>query len=110
MAKKNKSHGQVFTLPDLVRFMMDMSTLSQREKDCPILECSAGEGAFVKRLEEKGFTNISAYEIDEGCKKHKQIQTSFINEDFLNAEIDKSFAVSIGNPPYIRKKTCPLKS
>ena len=104
MAKKNKSHGQVFTSSDLVKFMIDVSTLSERKKDCPILECSAGEGAFVKRLEKEGFTNISAYEIDEDCKKHRQIKTSFIHEDFLNAEIDKSFAISIGNPPYIRKK------
>ena len=102
MGGKNKSMGQVFTPEALVDFMIKMSTLTPKDKAKKILEPSAGNGRFVKHLEGKGYTNITAFEIDEEVTNDCETQFQF--EDFLFAEIDQKFKLSIGNPPYIRRK------
>lgn len=94
---KNK-YGQYFTPKNVANFMI---TLANIDKNSTILEPSCGEGVFLDLLLDKGFTNLTAYEID----KELGNGYSFINyESFISADIDKSFDLIIGNPPYIRWK------
>ena len=60
MKEKNK-YGQYFTEGAVANFMV---SLISHKKDAPILEPSCGKGIFLKMLQENGFTNFSAYEID----------------------------------------------
>lgn len=95
--KKNK-FGQYFTPKVVADFMIEMADISQKSK---ILEPSCGEGIFLELLQQKGFNNLTAYEIDQelaqkfDCVKY---------ESFLSAKIDSKFDLVIGNPPYIRWK------
>jgi len=66
-----------------------------------------GNGRFVKDLEGKGYSNITAFEIDGGVAN--DCDTQFRFEDFLFAEINQRFRLSIGNPPYIRRKNMDEK-
>jgi len=94
---KNK-FGQYFTPKVVADFMIDLAEISQNSK---ILEPSCGEGIFLELLQQKGFHNILAYEID------KELATgfSFVRyESFVSAKIDEKFDLIIGNPPYIRWK------
>ncbi len=94
---KNK-FGQYFTPKVVAEFMIDLADLMQESK---ILEPSCGEGIFLELLQQKGFNNISAYEID------KELATGFPfvrYESFVSAKIDEKFDLIIGNPPYIRWK------
>ena len=102
MSDKNKSKGQVFTPEAIVDFMVMVSTLTSEDKAKHILEPSAGNGRFVKDLEVKGYSNVTAFEIDE--EVDNDCDTQFRFEDFLFAEINQRFRLSIGNPPYIRRK------
>ena len=94
---KNK-FGQYFTPKVVAEFMIGLANISA---DSKILEPSCGEGVFLDLLQQKGFTNLTAYEIDQelsqefSCVKY---------ESFVSAKIDKQFDLVIGNPPYIRWK------
>ena len=94
---KNK-FGQYFTPKVVVDFMIELADIS---KNSTILEPSCGEGIFLEILQQKGFNDLTAYEIDEdlarefSCVKY---------ESFVSARIDKKFDLIIGNPPYIRWK------
>jgi adenine-specific DNA-methyltransferase len=94
---KNK-FGQYFT-PDVVaNFMIELADISANSS---ILEPSCGEGVFLKLLHDKGFDNLTAFEID------KELAQDFSNvryESFISAKIPTSFDLIIGNPPYIRWK------
>lgn len=94
---KNK-FGQYFTPKVVADFMIDLADISANSK---ILEPSCGEGVFLKLLQDKGFNNLTAYEIDE------DLAQDFFNvryESFVSATIDEKFDLIIGNPPYIRWK------
>jgi adenine-specific DNA-methyltransferase len=96
-SSKNK-FGQYFTPEVVAEFMIDLADLTQESK---ILEPSCGEGIFLELLQQKGFNNISAYEID----KDLAIDFPFVHyESFVSAKIDEKFDLVIGNPPYIRWK------
>lgn len=98
---KKKSLGQNFTPQIIVDFMISLSSVS---KDAKILEPSAGEGIFIKRLRENEFTNIEGYEIDPNlCKGNENI----INKDFLTSTQIPNYDLVIGNPPYVRWKHMP---
>ena len=94
---KNK-FGQYFTPKVVADFMIELADIS---KNSTILEPSCGEGIFLEILQQKGFNDLTAYEIDEdlarefSCVKY---------ESFVSARIDKKFDLIIGNPPYIRWK------
>ncbi|MBS1572165.1 MAG: N-6 DNA methylase [Bacteroidetes bacterium] len=94
---KNK-FGQYFTPKVVADFMIDLATIS---KNSNILEPSCGEGIFLELLKQKGFNNLTAYEIDQelaqefDCVKY---------ESFVSAKIEDKFDLIIGNPPYIRWK------
>jgi adenine-specific DNA-methyltransferase len=58
---KNK-FGHYFTSKVVANFMVDMATISKNSK---ILEPSCGEDIFLEILQQKGFYNLTAYEIDK---------------------------------------------
>jgi adenine-specific DNA-methyltransferase len=95
--KKNR-FGQYFTPKLVAEFMIEMANISQKSR---ILEPSCGEGIFLNLLEQKGFYDLTAYEID---KELAQEFDCVRHESFVSAEIDEKFDLIIGNPPYIRWK------
>ena len=58
---KNK-FGQYFTPKIVADFMIEMANISQKSK---ILEPSCVEGIFLDLLQQKGFNNLTAFEIDQ---------------------------------------------
>lgn len=97
MADKNK-YGQYFTIDLIAEFMVN---LISKQKDSRVLEPSCGKGVFLKYLIKSGFTNISAYEIDNKLKSDYK----FIKyKSFLSVPTDEKYDIVIGNPPYIRWK------
>lgn len=94
---KNK-FGQYFTPKVVADFMIEMANILQKSR---ILEPSCGEGVFLDLLKQKGFNDLTAFEIDQelaqefDCVRH---------ESFVSAKIDEKFDLIIGNPPYIRWK------
>ncbi|MBS1759127.1 MAG: N-6 DNA methylase [Bacteroidetes bacterium] len=94
---KNK-FGQYFTPKVVADFMIDLADTSTNSK---ILEPSCGEGIFLEILKQKGYNNLTAYEIDQDLAT----DFSFVRyESFVSADIDEKFDLIIGNPPYIRWK------
>ncbi len=94
---KNK-YGQYFTPELIADFMIELANIDTESK---ILEPSSGKGVFIKLLIEKGFKNITAYEIDSELSE----KFDFVrNESFVSANISEKFKLIIGNPPYIRWK------
>ncbi len=67
---KNK-YGQYFTPEVVANFMLELADISTNSS---ILEPSCGEGIFLKLLYDKGFDNVTAYEIDE----EKEISLNFL--------------------------------
>lgn len=94
---KNKL-GQYFTPKIVADFMIEMADISEKSK---ILEPSCGHGIFLALLQQKGFNNLLAYEIDDELAK----EFSCVRyESFVSAKIEEKFDLIIGNPPYIRWK------
>lgn len=96
MKEKNK-YGQYFTIEPVAKFMCGLIT---HHRDSKVLEPSCGEGVFLATLDDLGFTDVVAYEID------KSLSTRFDcvrYESFISANVG-NFDVVIGNPPYIRWK------
>jgi len=103
MTSFNKNLGQVFTPEPIADFMVDFIN---KDKDCSILEPSAGQGVFIKKLKERGFNNIESFDIDQNlCKEELGIKY----ENFLRANILNRYSIVIGNPPYIRPHNIPIK-
>jgi adenine-specific DNA-methyltransferase len=92
---KNK-YGQYFTPQIVVDFMI---SLTNKDKSDVVLEPSSGKGIFLESLKNRGFVDITAYEVDK-----KICSSTAINESFITANIKKRFDLIIGNPPYIRWK------
>lgn len=121
-----RKHGDVFTSPDVVRYMLDISGYTA---DCnlyavTVIEPSCGEGAFVaeiiSRLSESARRfnfnpadaarrNITCFDIDR--EKIKRCVQSFELdifrcEDFLLVDVPPVDLI-IGNPPYVRHEQIP---
>lgn len=126
-------HGDVFTSPVVVDFMLDRVnyTAERNLNDVRILEPSCGDGAFLveiaRRLQlsalryhfdanEAFNRNVRAFDIDgekiARCQEHIAELGIVLSEqcvqiaDFLKAEIEKVDIV-VGNPPYIRYENIP---
>ncbi len=94
---KNK-FGQYFTPKVMADFMIEMANISEKSR---ILEPSCGEGVFLDLLRQKGFDNLTAFEIDHELAQEFDCVRY---ESFVSAKIDEKFDLIIGNPPYIRWK------
>lgn len=128
-------HGDVFTLPIVVSFMLDSVgyTADRNLSHVRILEPSCGEGEFVVEIARRlissaakfGFDaseafqrNVKAYDIDAAkiarCRQRiAELGFNLCNEniqaaDFLKAEIEETDIV-VGNPPYIRYENIPTE-
>lgn len=98
MPKIKNKYGQYFTIKSIADFMVGLIGI---EKNAPILEPSCGEGIFLQSLEESGYYNITAYEIDSTLKNpYKYVKY----KSFVSSPTNEKFDVVIGNPPYIRWK------
>ncbi|MDD5132971.1 MAG: TaqI-like C-terminal specificity domain-containing protein [Candidatus Nanoarchaeia archaeon] len=103
MTSFKSSLGQVFTPEPIADLMVNFI---DKDKECSILEPSAGQGVFIKKLKEKGFNNIESFEIDSAlCKGELGIKC----EDFLRINTLKKYSIIIGNPPYIRPHNISIK-
>jgi len=95
--RKNK-YGQYFTPQMVAEFMVDLVGV---DTDAKVLEPSCGEGVFLKVLQNRGYTNLTAYEID------KELGNQFDcirYASFISSHVEETFDLIIGNPPYIRWK------
>ena len=127
------AHGDVFTSPDVVCFILDqVGYISDKNlQDISILEPSCGNGEFIYEIAKRllvsankfGFnanlsfiSNVYAYDIDEekieGCRRRVNSlgyqNTSNIQlADFLRINTNKVDIV-VGNPPYIRYENIPF--
>ena len=126
-------HGDVFTSPVVVRYMLDIVgyNVNSDLRNIRILEPSCGEGEFVIEIahrllrsaalyhfdaNEAFQRNIRAYDIDERKIEHCRKRLTDIGispsgknlqvADFLKCETEKTDIV-VGNPPYIRYENIP---
>ena len=97
-----KSLGQYMTPRRVAEFM---TSLINKPTSAKVLEPGAGEGVFLKVLCEKGFKDITAYEIDERLGKESPFKITYC--DFFQVPPKSDFDVVIGNPPYVRWKNIP---
>ncbi len=133
------AHGDVFTKPEVVAFMLDKANYrSDRDlSNISVLEPACGEGEFLIQICERlkasselyGFSfdevlesKVKAYDIDgtkiEACKERIKARTETLAnldhvltcEDFLKAEISNRFDLVVGNPPYIRFENIPQET
>ena len=105
---KKKLNGVFYTPFEIVDFFTYW--IIDKQKNANILEPSAGDGRFVKKIFE--FTDdvsVTAVEIDPSeCEKIKgNDRTKVINDDFYNfyeniKDKGNKYDAIIGNPPYIR--------
>ena len=128
-------HGDVFTTPEVVSYMLDIVGYSSDKdlRNISILEPSCGEGEFVIEIIQRlafsskkfGFdfesaflNNVFAYDIDENkisnCRNRITqlgfsipLDKNILQSDFLTANNHPTDIV-VGNPPYIRYEQIPL--
>lgn len=130
-----KKHGDVFTSPDIVKYMLDLSeyTSNRDLSSITVIEPSCGEGEFVLEIISRLSQSAEKYKfsLNEAIKRclvcfdidkvkiekciHK-IHTFnptielgediFRHEDFLLADVKKADLI-IGNPPYVRQEQIP---
>ncbi|MGB4468520.1 MAG: class I SAM-dependent methyltransferase [Azovibrio sp.] len=88
--------GQVFTPPCVVGLMLSLCRNEGR-----VLEPSAGAGAFLKALQDKG-RDVVGIEIDP-----KVAPEGALVQDFFAYPSTEQFDTIIGNPPYVRFQDIP---
>jgi len=103
MSNNKKKYGQYFTPREIAEFMINLTSVNKKGK---ILEPGCGEGVFLKTLIDKGFKNLTAYEIDKKIisKTDKNISRYITSKSFVTENFNNKFDLIIGNPPYIRWK------
>ena len=83
MKNKNK-YGQYFTIDPIAEFMVG---LISHDNSSSVLEPSCGKGVFLSALVRAGFTDISAYEIDDSIDNINVAISKGINaHQFINNE------------------------
>ena len=83
--------GQVFTPPQVVDFMLDLCGNHGR-----ILEPSAGDGAFFRKLSKQGRDCVGIELDTRVAPKDTRVM------DFFDYPIAERFDSIVGNPPYVR--------
>lgn len=128
------NHGDVFTSPCVIRFMLDSIgyTSDTDLSDTYIMEPSFGLGDFLIEIQQRiiessrrfGFNptetfqkRVFACEVDydkflTAINRLQLLMPSFVpinfkNEDFLFTDWGKRFDCVVGNPPYIRYENIP---
>jgi len=103
--------SQIFTPDYIAEFMVKnikQHYLSTHDEisinNIKILEPSAGKGIFLNYLLGEGFTDITAYELDQKLKapllkSYPNVKFNF--ENFLGSDTNEKFDIIIGNPPYL---------
>ena len=79
-----------------------MVSLSTSDKSSPVLEPSSGAGAFLDALHRAGFQDVTGVEIDSDIAHHEKYEVQ--NSSFITWNVDRTYSLVIGNPPYIRWK------
>lgn len=102
MNKNSKTLGQYFTPKYIADFMVKMIDIG-RPNECKILEPCAGEGSFLRALNDLGYNNIRAFEIDDSIPNNSNVQIIYADFLLLN-DNESKYDVIIGNPPYVRWK------
>lgn len=100
--------GKIYTPPLTASFMVSKLGILQNKL---ILEPSAGEGVFIKKLIKRGVNpkKIVAFDIDLNfAEKYKNFGINFSISDFLLSDVSKLFLFSevdcvITNPPYLSR-------
>ena len=82
----------------LIKKILELLKIEKKDK---IIEPSAGDGAFMKYLEEKGY-NIIGYDIEPEYD-------NIIKTDFLKLKIKDKDIHYIGNPPFGRQSSLARK-
>ncbi len=127
-------HGDVFTSPEVVRFMLDtVGYISQSDLSrVNILEPSFGNGEFLIEIQHRIIESSKKYkfdpkeafqkcvfacEIDEkkyaACTNRLRVlmpdyvPENLKNGDFLLTDWDVRFDIVVGNPPYVRYENIP---
>lgn len=102
---EEKLNGVFYTPFEIIDFLS--SWVIDKQEIVDVLEPSAGDGRFVKKIVEfADKVNVTAVEIDSlECEKIKAIdRTKVINDDFYNfyeniKDIGIKYDAVIGNPP-----------
>ncbi len=85
---EKEKFGQYMTPKTIAEFIV---SLISKDKKAKVLEPSSGEGIFLDVLKEKGFNDVSGYEIDPEIIKHKNVKLG----SFISAELESEFDVII---------------
>lgn len=106
--------GQIYTPPYVAEFMVSRvlnylkksksSSTIDKIKSLKVLEPCSGDGVFLKELNKYGFSNITAFELDDSLKEEllaKYPEVHFRFENVLGANLNEKFDIVIGNPPYL---------
>ena len=89
-SKKTKNkYGQYFTPLELAKYIVSIATTP---KEASVLDPCAGKGVFIEALQEAGYQNIDAIEIDKALRKenpNKFIKyKSYVTYAFSNKKYD----------------------
>ena len=104
---QDKQFDQFYTKDDVARdCVKDLrETLSQNSRydlsAVTFMEPSAGEGAFIRAIENLGFKNIYACDIEPNAKNI--LRRDFLNDDLSSEVPDHENVVIVGNPPFGRR-------
>ena len=100
-----KRLGQFFTKKTVAGRMVEM--MASLPTDAAILEPCFGGGAFLRALENAGYTNVEGIELDPALCRDAIPRFPAFNlsqGDFLQFQPDKLYDGIIMNPPYIRQE------
>lgn len=137
LRRNGVSHGDVFTSPRVVRFMLDLIGYTS-DKDLSaynVLEPSFGQGDFLIEIQRRLIQSAKKFNFDAseimskniyGCEIDRAkydkciytLKSEMLNfrplnlktEDFLFSLWDTQFDFIIGNPPYIRYENIPREA